>query len=212
MGGFLDRETSPDYQRKCQILALGLGLENYLPFLNAYFEEIRDIFRKYAPMMLGESGRRAVAEDAEWQEDVHTGANLIDHGLSQIHLHTDSESMLPALITCCNPAGSQRQWRGGGIRTGRGWNNSALRSSRCVNTQRKSVTRGFASHPLLQNQKGNSLFASAFLTKNAAKQALGRCALFGWSFFVSHGSSSRCKSHSSRGNQTLYSLPLHNRK
>ena len=45
--------------------------------------------------------------------DLCTRCNLVDHGLSQLHIHSDAKALLPAMVSGLNPSGSKRQWKGG---------------------------------------------------------------------------------------------------
>ena len=63
--------------------------------------------------MSHERGRDAFVEDINACQDLCTGRNLVDRGLSQLHIHLNAKALLPAMVSGLNPAGHKRQWKGG---------------------------------------------------------------------------------------------------
>ena len=113
MGGFLDRETTKDPLLKYTVLAVVLGFEKYIPYLNAYFAEVRTGMKQYSPLLMGPAGNQACSADETWVEETLVGANLLDHGWSKLHFHADKPSLFPAAVTAMNPAGVSCNWSDG---------------------------------------------------------------------------------------------------
>ena len=120
IGGYLDRQTFHKPFSKYVQLANQLGLHDLICHIQTYFQEIKQVQQTYVPCMLSENSNVASLQDDTWMDECMVGANLINNHLSEMHMHEDKPSCLPALITCINPAGNHRDWKGGELVLGLG--------------------------------------------------------------------------------------------
>lgn len=102
-----------DLEHRFKQRASTLGLEEYIPHVEHYMEEIQSIMLEYGPLLMHHKTAEALSLDPTASTQLRSATNVVDGGNSEICAHEDKPSLFPALITGMNAAGAQRSYSKG---------------------------------------------------------------------------------------------------
>jgi hypothetical protein len=88
-------------------LPMGVPTRIAMPFIEAYLKKLKSIAIEYFPEFV-----KSFDINKYWNENLDLASNLIDNQISTAHLHMDTKSSFPAILTAMNPIPS-RPWEGG---------------------------------------------------------------------------------------------------
>jgi hypothetical protein len=79
-------------------------------YLQAYFQEMDELIAKYTPAMVGDQVLKELKTTNSWKSSFNLASNLLNARTSTLANHVDARSVLPAVMTCCNPMGTTKPW------------------------------------------------------------------------------------------------------
>jgi len=88
-------------------LPLGIQSSVAMKFINSYLKKLKFIANNYFPQFVNN-----FKLNSYWNENLDLASNVIDHQVSTAHLHMDTKSSFPAILTAMNPV-PIHSWEGG---------------------------------------------------------------------------------------------------
>lgn len=85
----------------------GVTRQVALRYIHAYLSKLRKIADEHFPYFM-----ENYAPDSFWNESLDLASNVVDSNMSQVHLHMDTKSLFPAILTAMNP-NPEHPWKGG---------------------------------------------------------------------------------------------------
>ena len=85
----------------------GVTREVAVQYIHAYFNKLQKIAEEHFPYFVDNYDPNSF-----WNESLDLASNVIDSNMSQAHLHMDTKSLFPAILTAMNP-NPEHPWKGG---------------------------------------------------------------------------------------------------